>query len=90
MHLNYKMNNRLFEFEDKKWLPEIIREGMTDYLRFVLNSGNFYEPVAELIVQLLIVTDSKQVIDIGSGGGGTTGCAYRHMGGGGGGNQQIL
>ena len=71
MYLNYKMNNRLFEFEDKKWLPENIREGMTDYLRFVLNSGNFYEPVAELIVQILNETSSKQVIDLGSGGGGT-------------------
>ena len=71
MYLNYKMNNRLFEFEDKKWLPEIIREGMTDYLRFVLNSGNFYEPVAALIVHILNETGSKQVIDLGSGGGGT-------------------
>lgn len=65
------MNSRLFEFEDKIWLPEIIREGMTDYLRFVLNSGNFYEPVAGLIVDLLNKTGSKQVIDLGSGGGGT-------------------
>ena len=65
------MNSRLFEFEDKTWLPEIIRESMTDYLRFVLNSGNFYEPVAGLIVDLLKNTSSKQVIDLGSGGGGT-------------------
>ena len=65
------MNLRLFEFEDKTWLPETIREGMTDYLRFVLNSGNFYEPVAGMIVQLLSVTGSKQIIDLGSGGGGT-------------------
>lgn len=65
------MNARLFEFEDKTWLPEIIRESMTDYLRFVLNSGNFYEPVAGLIVELLKITGAKQVIDLGSGGGGT-------------------
>lgn len=65
------MNFRLFEFEDKAWLPDTIREGMTDYLRFVLNSGNFYEPVAPLIIQLLKKTGATTVIDLCSGGGGT-------------------
>jgi hypothetical protein len=65
------MSFRLFEFEDKHWLPKNIREGMTDYLRFILNTGNFYEPVSPLIVQLLKETLSAQVIDLCSGGGGT-------------------
>lgn len=65
------MNNWLFEFEDKAWLPAIIREGMTDYLRFILNSGNFYEPVSPLILQLLKATGSSELIDLCSGGGGT-------------------
>lgn len=65
------MKIRLFEFEDKEWLPEMVREGMTDYLRFILNSGNFYEPVSPLIVQLLKHTGSTRVIDLCSGGGGT-------------------
>jgi len=65
------MTFRLFEFEDKAWLPENIREGMTDYLRFILNTGNFYEPVSPLIMQLLQQTSSTQVIDLCSGGGGT-------------------
>jgi hypothetical protein len=65
------MTFRLFEFEDKTWLPGIIREGMTDYLRFILNSGNFYEPVSPLIMQLLQQTSTTQVIDLCSGGGGT-------------------
>lgn len=65
------MNKWLFEFEDKTWLPATIREGMTDYLRFILNSGNFYEPVSPLLVQLLQETNSLKVIDLCSGGGGT-------------------
>ena len=65
------MKLRLFEFEDKTWLPAIIREGMTDYLRFILNSGNFYEPASPLIMQLLQQTSAIQVIDLCSGGGGT-------------------
>ena len=65
------MKFRFFEFEDKAWLPDTIRDGMTDYLRFIFNSGNFYEPVSPLIVQLFQHTGSKQVIDLCSGGGGT-------------------
>ena len=65
------MKFRLFEFEDKVWLPEVIREGMTDYLRFILNGGNFYEPAAVKIVDLLESTKSVQVIDLCAGGGGT-------------------
>ncbi len=65
------MKFRLFEFEDKTWLPPFIRDGMTDYLRFILNTGNFYEPVSPLIIQLLQQTSATQVIDLCSGGGGT-------------------
>lgn len=65
------MKFRLFEFEDKAWLPQTVRNGMTDYLRFILNSGNFYEPVSPLIMQLIHHTGSKQGIDLCSGGGGT-------------------
>ncbi|MDN3656447.1 hypothetical protein QWZ08_12455 [Ferruginibacter paludis] len=65
------MKNRLFEFEDQAWLPASIREGMTDYLRFILNSGNFYEPVSPLLLQLLQHTRAHNIIDLCSGGGGT-------------------
>ena len=65
------MKIRLFEFEDKAWLPENIRAGMTDYLRFILNGGNFYEPVSSLIMELVQKTAAVKVIDLCSGGGGT-------------------
>lgn len=65
------MKFRLFEFEDKTWLPAIIREGMMDYLRFILNTANLYQPVSLKIVELLAHAKTKQVIDLCSGGGGT-------------------
>lgn len=43
---------------------------MTDYLRFILNSGNFYDPVSPLVLQLLQAMGSSKLIDLSSGGGG--------------------
>ncbi len=74
------MNFRLFEFEDKEWLPAIIRDGMMDYLHFVLNSGNFYEPVVPLIIELVKQTRSATVIDLCSGGGGTVEQIQKNIG----------
>jgi hypothetical protein len=64
------MTIRLFEFEDQRWLPAVIRDGMTDYLRFIFSKGNFYEPVDSLITELLQATGSDKIIDLCSGGGG--------------------
>lgn len=64
------MNIRLFEFEDQPWLPAAVRDGMTDYLRFIFSKGNFYEPVDSLIMELLQATGSDKIIDLCSGGGG--------------------
>ena len=73
------MKMRLFEFEDQDWLPAAIREGMTDYLRFILNSGNFYEPVSPLLLELLQSTGSANFIDLCSGGGGTIEQVQKNM-----------
>jgi len=43
----------LFEFEDQKWFPDVIRSGMTDYLRYLLTALNFYKPVSPLILEVL-------------------------------------
>ena len=60
----------LFEFEDLKWFPDVIRSGMTDYLRYLLTALNFYKPVVPLVLDVLTKTNSKTVIDLCSGGGG--------------------
>ena len=39
----------LFEFEDLSWFPDVIREGMTDYLRFIFTIGNLYKPIMPVL-----------------------------------------
>jgi len=64
------MKISLFEFEDLSWFPRIFREGMTDYLRYVLSLGNFYLSITPLIVEGLTQTGATRIVDLCSGGGG--------------------
>ena len=61
---------RLFEFEDLDWFPNFLREGMTDYLRFVLNAVDFYYPATTIIKEGLENAERFIIIDLCSGGGG--------------------
>jgi len=61
---------RLFEFEDLGWFPNFLREGMTDYLRFILNAADFYSPATTVIMEGLQNAGQFSVIDLCSGGGG--------------------
>ena len=65
-----KIKDHLFEFEDLAWFPDTIRESMTDYLRYLITTLNFYQPILPLIIDGLNQTNSKQIIDLCSGGGG--------------------
>lgn len=69
---NCPMNYRkyFFEFEDQPWLPNTIRESMTDYLRYVLTALHFYKPIIPLIVEALQHSRTNKVVDLCSGGGG--------------------
>lgn len=64
------IKDRLFEFEDLDWFPDTIRESMTDYLRYLITTLNFYEPIIPLIIKGLKQTNSSQIVDLCSGGGG--------------------
>lgn len=64
------MNLRGYEIEDQKWLPSVIREGMTDYLRFLFSVFNLYHPVIPLLRKALEKERSSCVIDLCSGSGG--------------------
>jgi len=64
------MRLHLFEFEDLPWFPNIIREGMVDYLRFVLGKINFYEPITSLLIRGLEKSGQNKILDLCSGGGG--------------------
>lgn len=65
------MRKVLFEFEDLEWLPCCIRDGMTDFLQFLLTTLNFYKPVIPLLLQALDETGEKRILDLCSGGGGS-------------------
>lgn len=62
---------RIKEFEDCTWFPDVIRRGMTDYLRFVFHTGRLYEPAVDFIVEGMKKSGASRVIDLCSGGGGT-------------------
>lgn len=60
----------LFEFEDLRWFPSNIRNYMTDFLQFVANKFNFYEPIIPVLKKGMEASNSNQIIDLASGGGG--------------------
>lgn len=65
-----KIKDYLFEFEDLAWFPDTIRESMTDYLRYLITTLNFYQPIIPLIIEGLKQTNSDKIVDLCSGGGG--------------------
>lgn len=64
------MRLHLFEFEDLKWFPAIIRQGQTDYLHFVISKANIYKPAAGILKEIIYNTQKKEILDLCSGGGG--------------------
>jgi len=61
---------QLFEFEDLPWFPHIIREGMLDFLRFMISKLGAYEAVLPLLQELLDRTHQSHITDLCSGAGG--------------------
>lgn len=60
----------LFEFEDQQWLPEFIRNYMTDFLQFLSNKTAMYKGIVTIIEKGLKESRTNQIIDLASGGGG--------------------
>ena len=75
------MKLRGFEFEDQAWFPEIIRDGMTDYLRFLFHTFKLYQPVLPLLKDALIKTNTHQILDLCSGSGGAMEGIYETLNG---------
>jgi hypothetical protein len=73
------MKFRLAEFEDQPWFPSILREGMTDYLRFFLTATNFYEPVTVVIKEALDHSGENTLLDLCSGAGGAISKVYENL-----------
>lgn len=60
----------LFEFEDQKWFPSILRNYGTDFLQFLSNKTKLYKPIIPVIERGLQKSKTNHIIDLGSGGGG--------------------
>jgi len=59
----------LFEFEDYSWFPELIRDGGTDFLGFMLKELHYYKPAIPLLKNALRLSKSKHIVDMCSGSG---------------------
>jgi hypothetical protein len=60
----------LFEFEDLKWFPAFLRNYGTDFLQFLANKTRMYKPIIQIIQNVLIKSQTSQIVDLCSGGGG--------------------
>lgn len=58
------------EIEDQAWCPRAVRDGITDYLQFVLATAKPYEVVIPHLAEALRRTGTNRVIDLCSGAAG--------------------
>jgi hypothetical protein len=61
---------RLFEIEDQKWLPQILRNQMTDALKFLILEMKVYDPIMPEFQWVMQQSKAKKVVDLCSGGTG--------------------
>lgn len=50
--------------------PRVIRDGATDYLQFIIRTGNAYGPIVPMLAQALAKKQISGIVDLCSGGGG--------------------
>lgn len=63
---------RKFELEDQSWFPDVLRDYMTDYLRFLFHTLDLYRPAVHILKNSLEqLRNTQQIIDLCSGSGGT-------------------
>lgn len=59
------------EIQDTPQCPSFIRDGVTDYLGFVVSFLNVYGPIAPVLQKVLEESKETEVIDLCSGAGGS-------------------
>ena len=60
----------LFEFEDQKWCPKTVRDGVTDFLQHIVLVFALYRPITARLAKALTSSKQKNVVDLCSGGTG--------------------
>lgn len=73
------MKIRGFEFEDQTWFPEMFRDWMTGYLRFLFDVFKLYQPVLPLLKDALVKSNTNQILDLCSGSGGAMESIYEDL-----------
>ncbi|MBW8333880.1 MAG: hypothetical protein K0M40_17790 [Prolixibacteraceae bacterium] len=73
------MKIRGFEFEDQTWFPEMFRDWMTGYLRFLFVIFRLYQPVLPLLKEALVKSNTNKILDLCSGSGGTMESIYENL-----------
>lgn len=61
---------QLIEIEDQSWCPDVIRDTMTDFLCFLMETFTPYRAAAAILARSLAALGERQVVDLCSGGGG--------------------
>ncbi|MCU0636413.1 MAG: hypothetical protein MUE41_16210 [Gemmatimonadaceae bacterium] len=61
---------QLFEVEDQRWFPRVVRDFATDYLRFASERFALHAPIVPLLTAALARSRSTRIIDLCSGGTG--------------------
>ncbi|MBT8341847.1 MAG: hypothetical protein KJP07_17725 [Desulfatitalea sp.] len=60
----------LFEIEDQRWCPELIRNGITDLLRLIECALGSYRLIIPRLISILTKLRTEEIVDLCSGGGG--------------------
>ncbi|MBD1398391.1 class I SAM-dependent methyltransferase [Pontibacter sp. JH31] len=72
VHSQLPLNIRLhlFELEDQPWFPHIFRQGMLDFLRFMISKLRVYHAAIPLLEEMLRRSGQMHFTDLCSGAGG--------------------
>src|SRR3972149_6179422 len=61
---------QFYEIHEQPWCPAVIRNGVTNYLQFSSNCGNYFVNIVPKLWQALRYSGTRRIIDLCSGGGG--------------------
>lgn len=61
---------RLFEIEDQRWLPRVLRNQITDALGYLIVEMKIYDPIIPEFLWVMQKSQTKNVVDLCSGGTG--------------------
>lgn len=61
---------QLFEFNDRDWVPESLRDTIVETLSRSLDWGRFLQPLAPVLDSFLAASGTREVLDLCAGAGG--------------------